>query len=643
MRQVLNLMTEIKLIKENSCFFLIAMLLMFMPINSLGQKHCADPPTLILSEISGSTCYMTPITVSNNTFGGSATSVTITENGRGSVIPSSTSSSPFSFTYIPDSRDAGLEVTITVTTNNPEGSPCRAARATFLLNVNSNSQAPIIENIIQPSCTLSTGTVELSGLPVYSSWTITVSPGGMTLDGSGSTATIPNLSSGTYTFTVSVSTECSSLASEQAQILTQPTIPTPPDPGSITAPTCLVPTGSISLTGLPSSGTWTLTLYPGTVTTTGSGTMTTVSGLNSGIYNFTVTNDAGCVSGLSSDIIIPAPPSSPPAPVIGIIRQPTFETPTGSVTLTGLPSSGPWTIIRNPGEVAIPGSGSAITINGLEIGTYTFRVRNNLGCSSPESVPVIISAPVVPVVIITDPPPVCFPATVDLTVPEIKDGSTPGLIYSYWTDAEATIALENSAEAPHGTYYIKGTSLSGYFDIKPVNVIVIQPPVSNAGPDQVLELQFNTILNATLAEGETGSWVSDSAGILFNDVMDPSTSVSNLPSGENILSWIVTNGVCPADTDYVSIIVGELLIPSLITPNGDQWNEYFVIKGIESLGTTELTVFDRRGIQIFWNKRYDNKWNGVDYSGKPLINDTYFYILKSVKGNSFCGYIVIRR
>ena len=95
------------------------------------------------------------------------------------------------------------------------------------------------------------------------------------------------------------------------------------------------------------------------------------------------------------------------------------------------------------------------------------------------------------------------------------------------------------------------------------------------------------------------------------------------------MSWIVTNGVCPADTDKVDIIVGEIVIPTLITPNGDSKNEYFIVKGIETLGRTELTVFDRRGIQIFSNSDYDNSWNGVDYNEHPLINDTYFFVLTS--------------
>jgi gliding motility-associated-like protein len=340
---------------------------------------------------------------------------------------------------------------------------------------------------------------------------------------------------------------------------------------------------------------------------------------------------------------IPSPPPSPLAPVIRTVTQPTLQTPTGSATLTGLPSTGTWTILRYPGAVPTTGTGTEISITGLEIGTYTFSVRNYSGCLSTESESVEITEPARPELVITDPLPVCFPAGIDLTAPAIKEGSTAGLTYTYWRDDQAAIALETPASVPDGIYYIKGMASTGYFDIKPVKATVIHPPVPNAGRDQILAFQFNTILDASLRDDESGMWSSDSADLIFNDITDPHTAVSNLSSGSNVLSWIVTNGVCPADTNKVTITVGELLIPTLLTPNGDSRNDYFVIDGLETLGKTELTVFDRRGTQIFRNSDYDNKWDGIDNNNKPLINDTYFFVLKSTSGKSYSGYIVIRK
>jgi len=690
---------------------------------------CINPPSVVLSAESDSTCGTASVTVSNNTFGGSATSVVITENGSGSVTPSSASSSPFSFTYDPSPGDRGKTVIITVTTNNPLGSPCTVAVATYTLRVNaiptapsignitnltctvitgsivlnglpsagtwtltrypgnvstngtgttttvtglaagtytftvmseegctsplsaeavispqpSSPTAPVIGVITHPTCAISTGSVDLSGLPATGTWTLTRLPSGVTRTGTGTTYTVPNVPGGTYTFTVTNSSGCISPQSESFVINNQPQIPAAPSVGTIIPPTCTLSTGSVNLIGLPSTGTWTLTRYPGAITTVGTGTSKVISDLATGTYNFTVTTQALCVSIPSANVIIPSQPPTPSPPVVGTITQPTLAVPTGSVALSGLPTPGPWVLKRLPDEVTTAGSGANFTVSGLAGGLYYYRVTNSVGCISDSSVQVIISTPGPPDLKITNPPAVCAPATVDLTAPAIKEGSTSGLIYTYWTDAGATTEYPTPSTATAGTYYIKGTTVSGYFDIKPVIATIDQMPVSNAGSDQDLYYMFSTVLAAELGDSETGVWSIDKGTGEFADTTDPASAVSKLTSGENVFLWIVTKGVCPADTDKVIINVSDLKIPTLITPNGDSKNEFFVILGMESLGKTELVIFDRRGAQVFKNSDYDNKWNGVDYNENPLPNDTYFYTIQSANGRSLSGYIVIRR
>ena len=93
----------------------------------------------------------------------------------------------------------------------------------------------------------------------------------------------------------------------------------------------------------------------------------------------------------------------------------------------------------------------------------------------------------------------------------------------------------------------------------------------------------------------------------------------------------------------MAIKVHDLVIPTLITPNMDGKNDYFILRGLDTLGKTELTIFDRRGVRVYINKNYNNEWDGIDYNKNPLLDDTYFFVLKTENGKSLSGFIVIRR
>ncbi len=247
--------------------------------------------------------------------------------------------------------------------------------------------------------------------------------------------------------------------------------------------------------GLPSTGAWTLVRYPGTIPLEGSGASFTVNDLGSGIYNYSVINASGCTSTLSANVNIPAQPATPLTPVVGTVTQPTYTVPTGSVSLSGLPVSGTWTLTILPGGNILTGTGSTRTVTGLDPGTYTFTVRNAVGCTSLPTADVTINArPGVPNLVINNPPTICSNQTTDLTLPAVTAGSDENLTYTYWTDAAATVAYPTPTAATPGTYYIRGTSTAGFYNTKPVVVTADQLPVANAGLDQVLDFTFRNNL-----------------------------------------------------------------------------------------------------------------------------------------------------
>jgi hypothetical protein len=100
-------------------------------------------------------------------------------------------------------------------------------------------------------------------------------------------------------------------------------------------------------------------------------------------------------------------------------------------------------------------------------------------------------------------------------------------------------------------------------------------------------------------------------------------------------------------THVVDIFPVQLFIPNVFTPNGDGYNDYFVIKAKDATqqGTksalkfddaagqykplndyyekTHLVIFNRLGRKVFESDNYKNDWDG---GGLP--DGTYFYVLK---------------
>ena len=163
----------------------------------------------------------------------------------------------------------------------------------------SQTTTPTIGAITHPTCSNANGSLLITNYSTANTYTITPSTGVTNNAGS---ITAPQ---GAYTVTArNISTGCVSPALSFT-INAQPGTAATPSLGTTTQPSCVLPTGSVVLNNLPSSGTWTIT-QTGTVgaSYTGTGTNRTISGLAAGTYNFTVSTPSTCVSGSSSTLTI---------------------------------------------------------------------------------------------------------------------------------------------------------------------------------------------------------------------------------------------------------------------------------------------------------------------------------------------------
>ena len=383
-------------------------------------------------------------------------------------------------------------ITITLTATNP-ASCIASITDTVILNIGAIA-APIIDAIIQPTCTTATGSVTISGLP-SGNWIL--NPGGIL--GSTVTTTVSGLVTGTTNYTVTNAAGCISPASADVLINAQPTTPSTPIIDFIAQPTCTTATGSVNLSGLP-SGNW--TLNPGGIL--GSTVTTTISGLVTGTTNYTVTNASGCVSLASANIVIDSQPSTPNAPIIDSIIQPTCTTATGSVAFSGLPS-GNW--ILNPGGIS--GSTVTTTVSGLVTGTTNYTVTNASGCVSLTSANIVIDAqPSIPNAPIIDSiiQPTCTTATGSVALSGLPSGNwilNPGGI----SGSTATVTLSGLVT---GTTNYTVTNVVGCTSSASANVLINPIPTTSSPTfSPIAPICFGTTLTLPLISnnGVSGTWL----------------------------------------------------------------------------------------------------------------------------------------
>ncbi|MBW6500799.1 MAG: gliding motility-associated C-terminal domain-containing protein, partial [Bacteroidales bacterium] len=548
-----------------------------------------NEPVVTLSSSTGSTCGTTPVTISGNTFGGSATQVRITENGDGYVSPNMVTESPFMFTYTPGKKDIGKIIVITVTTNNPSGFPCREARATFTLNVYAIPTPPKVGTITQPTCISQTGSVVLSGLPSSGTWTI--NPGA--IQDTGTSTTVSGLTEGTYSFSVTNSVGCTSQLSANVVINTPPASPESPvqtvdcSPGSDKA--------VVTVTSPAGQG-FSYRLDDGPYQNTAS-----FSDVPNGSHTITVRNSEGCTT-TGDSFSVACGCDDPPVANAG---SGGYECDNDFIfNASPTTGTGTWTKVSGPGNTLFTPDAhqpdAKVTVD--QPGSYDFawtEAYNN--CSSTDIVRVIFRE---------------LPSLDPGTYPAICSGDNiqfdaKGTGIFSWSPVTLVsnpyVSNPYATPATTTTFTVILTDQFGCQNSADVVVEVREKPVANPGADQVLEGQFSTTMNAELTHDyETGSWSLISGTGEISDTTYSRTSISGLSPGINKFLWSVSNGVCPPSFNAVTITVHDFIIPSLITPNMDGRNDYFVIKGLSEQDRAELVVFDRRGFLVYKNPDYDN-------------------------------------
>lgn len=107
-------------------------------------------------------------------------------------------------------------------------------------------------------------------------------------------------------------------------------------------------------------------------------------------------------------------------------------------------------------------------------------------------------------------------------------------------------------------------------------------------------------------------------------------------------TWNFTDACRRTIEDYIQVITvpsnqsfdgSTITVSKVVTPNQDQWNEYFTINEITDCGfIINLKIFNRWGALIYQSDNYQNNWNGTSNkssigTSNKVPTGTYFYVI----------------
>lgn len=192
-----------------------------------------------------------------------------------------------------------------------------------------------------------------------------------------------------------------------------------------------------------------------------------------------------------------------------------------------------------------------------------------------------------------------------------------------WQDSSS----RDSLVVVEGGEYSVQVSDSACTTFDTILVHFIESPTVELGADTILCEHSELVLTAS----------SDRAKYRWIDLTDADTLLVLAPG----LYWVEVKNVCGSATDSIYVkfeLQSDILIPNIITPNGDGKNDTFVISNID-VCQWEIEVYNRWGHEVYKNHDYDNSW-----SPNHLKNGMYYYSLSDHERGVFLkGWVKIVR
>ena len=181
--------------------------------------------------------------------------------------------------------------------------------------------------------------------------------------------------------------------------------------------------------------------------------------------------------------------------------------------------------------------------------------------------------------------------------------------------------------------------------VPPIDSILVSPyPGSNFSylpqyPKAGTNVQFTDQSKAGI------KWTWD-----FGDNKGTSTNknpvYSYAKSGIYFVKEIVDNNGCIDSITKEIIIIEDLVVPNVFTPNNDGINETFTLQAY-GITNIDIHIYDRWGLEVYNKIAEKIFWDGRTNAGLDVPTGTYYYVMKAttIAGvtQSYKGFLEVLR
>lgn len=454
---------------------------------------------------------------------------------------------------------------------------------------------------------------------------------------------------------------CQTNSNSVALAITSP--PSAPVVGTITQPTCTTSTGIVGLSGLPSSGSWTVTASPsGSTITVNNSSTGSFTGLAANTYTFTVSNGV-CTSSSSGTAVISAQPTVPsqPSAITGASPICSGVNQTYNVTYV----SGVTYAWSYSGTGTITGTSNSITLNATTGGTLTVTPSNGCGNGTARTLAISMTPTLSAGSHNSDPLSGCIGTNVSsLSLSGTSGGKSP-YTYQWQINGVNAPASANSANATSLTYDPDAFTLSGSYSIRckvtdACGVVAYTAPkVVNVVADPSIPSATQSPNSTTVCSGTTLTLINPQYGV----EQGMSCGFEYQYSLDGGASWSTSSTTTPSLTAGGSTVSIRMRVSSncLTGCNASPWVIY--TWGVNQLSTaptsisgtttlcngnsTTLTLsggFSGTGATVQW---FEGSCGGAvietgnSISVSPSSNTTYFVRYSGICNTTTCASVTV--